>query len=201
MSFRKNYPNISIPVFLTSFGLTIYFLPVIFRVFTDFSFNLHLRARQEIKAYENNGPIYISNELIQTTNIIGDYPVRIIIPAVNIDLTVEPAKVNDGVWEVHDTKANFGLGSALPENKGNSVIFAHAKDNLFLPLRSVNKNDLISLLTRDGKWFNYQVVEKKEVSPEQIETIRPTFDKTLTLFTCSGFADSQRLIVIAKEKV
>ena len=47
-------------------------------------------------------------------------------------------------------------------------------------------------------WFNYTVSEIKEVIPSQIEVIAPTPDETLTLYTCSGFGDSMRLIVIAK---
>lgn len=137
---------------------------------------------------------------MNTSEVLGDYPIKLVIPSVKIDLIVKPSKVINGVWEIHEDSAGYGLGSALPGRKGNSVIFAHARKNFFLPLVKINKNDLISVQTKDGRWYSYVVVEKKEVNSTQVEVIAPTNDKTLTLFTCSGFIDSKRLIVVAKEK-
>ena len=53
------------------------------------------------------------------------------------------------------------------------------------------------ILTKE-KWYEYEIKEIKEVLPSQTETIAPTKEETLTLYTCSGFSDSKRLIVIAK---
>lgn len=132
------------------------------------------------------------------SEVIGDYPVRIIIPQLKIDLAIEPSKVVDGFWEIHNDVANFGVGSSLPDENGNTVIFAHAKKKQFGPLRAIKKDYEISVQTKNGLWYTYKVVEKKEVRPYNVEVIAPTQDKTLTLFTCSGFADSKRLIVVAK---
>lgn len=187
------------PIFLVVFGLTLFLLPSFFRIFSNFGFELYLRSRRELNP-PAGGSILISRELINTSNVIGDYPKRIIIPSVKIDLPVEPAKVINGVWEIHDNVANFGVGSSLPKDSGNTVIFAHARWNLFLPLIKINKNDLISLETKDSHWFTYKVVDKKEVKPDQIEIIKPTNDRTLTLYTCTGFFDTRRLVVVAKEK-
>lgn len=171
------------------------------RIFFNFSFQLYLRAKQEPKNQINLfGPIHVDSRLLETAEVFDDFPVRLIIPSVKIDVPVKPSKVIAGVWELHEDAAGYGLGSALPGRFGNSVIFAHARAKLFLPLRKIKINDLISVKTRDDHWFSYTVVEKKEVDPTQIEVIAPTFDKTLTLFTCSGFVDSKRLIVVAKQK-
>ena len=51
---------------------------------------------------------------------------------------------------------------------------------------------------RTSSWYSYEVVDIKEVYPNQTEVIEETDDETLTLYTCSGFADSKRLIVVAK---
>ena len=47
-------------------------------------------------------------------------------------------------------------------------------------------------------WFTYEVKEIKEVFPNQVEVIAPTPDEPLTLYTCSGYKDQKRLIVISK---
>jgi len=122
---------------------------------------------------------------------------KILIPDLGIDLEVKEADVKGGYWEVFEDKAGWGKGSGLPGQVGNQVIFAHARESLFLPLRSVKLGVKIYLLTDLG-WYDYQVTDIKEVNPREIEVISPTDDETLTLYTCSGYQDSKRLIVTAK---
>lgn len=185
-------------LFLIVFGGILFVFPPTFRFFNNFYFQLYLRGRQErLNTLSDEEPIKISKQLLSIEEVVGDYPSRIIIPKLGIDLPVVPARVIGGVWEIHQNAANFGVGSALPGEVGNSVIFAHAKANLFSPIRKIRKDDLVSIQTREGHWFTYKVVEKKEVGPSQTEVIGQTTDKTLTLFTCSGFADSKRLIVVS----
>lgn len=124
-------------------------------------------------------------------------PVRIVIPGIGIDIGVETARIIGGYWEVFEDKAGFGTGSAYPQDTGNQVIFAHARDGLFLPLKSVKTGQRIYVMTKE-QWYSYEVKEIKEVLPTQKEVIAPTADATLTLYTCTGFADSKRLIVVAK---
>lgn len=124
-------------------------------------------------------------------------PQRISIPSLQIDLPVKVAKIVNGYWEVFDDTAGFGTGSAYPDEAGNQVIFAHARDGLFLPLKQAEIGQLIYVFTKDT-WYQYKITDLKEVLPSQTEVIAPTADATLTLYTCSGFADSKRLIVVAK---
>lgn len=124
-------------------------------------------------------------------------PIRIVIPALSIDLPVNEAKIVNGYWELFNEVAGWGTGSAYPDEAGNQVIFAHAREGLFLPLKKAKEGQNITVFTRD-KWFQYKISEIREVLPSQTEVIAPTTDETLTLYTCSGFSDSKRLIVIAK---
>ena len=125
-------------------------------------------------------------------------PIRIFISSLDIDLAVKEAKIVNGFWEVFPDSAGFGLGSAYPEDTGNSVIFAHARKGLFLPLKDIKQGETILVLTKD-KWYSYTVAEIKEVLPSATEVIAPTSDSVLTLYTCSGYADSKRFIVTAKK--
>lgn len=122
---------------------------------------------------------------------------RIIIPSLSIDLKVEKSEIINGYWEVFEDKAGWGTGSGVSGIDGNQVIFAHARDGLFLPLKDVKEGMVIYILTDEG-WYSYEVKEIKEVFPNETEVIAPTTDETLTLYTCSGFNDSKRLIVVAK---
>jgi sortase A len=114
-----------------------------------------------------------------------------------IDLEVERSAIVDGYWKVYEDKAGWGEGSGYPGQIGNQVIFAHARKGLFLPLQSIKVGENIYVLT-DTSWFVYEVYERKEVNPNQTEVIEPTDEEILTLYTCSGYEDSNRLIVKAR---
>lgn len=124
-------------------------------------------------------------------------PKRIIIPTLSIDLPVRKSEIKGGYWEVFSDSAGWGDGSGLPGETGNQVIFAHARAGLFLPLRKIEEGTSIYVLTQSG-WYNYEVVQIKEVFPNETEVIESTDDERLTLYTCSGFVDTKRLIVTAK---
>jgi LPXTG-site transpeptidase (sortase) family protein len=124
-------------------------------------------------------------------------PDRLIIPILSVDIPVKTAKIVNGYWEVFDNSAGWGEGSAYPEETGNQVIFAHARDGLFLPLKNIKQGERIYVFAKT-KWYGYVVKEIKEVLPSQVEVIGSTPTRILTLYTCSGFADSKRLIVTAE---
>jgi LPXTG-site transpeptidase (sortase) family protein len=123
-------------------------------------------------------------------------PLRIVIPKYSLDLPIVEANVINGVWETSETSASHGVGSANPGENGNIVIFAHAREGLFLPLRNINKDTLVYILTKD-RWYRYRISDVNLVSPENVSTISASDHEILTLFTCSGFLDSKRAIVKA----
>lgn len=127
-------------------------------------------------------------------------PIRIALPDLSVDIPIKEAKVINGFWEVFADSAGFGLGSAYPADVGNTVVFAHGREGLFLPLKKAKLGQKVYLFTKDG-WYSYVVKEIKEVLPAQVEVIAPTTDATLTLYTCSGFLDSNRLIIVAKRSI
>jgi|GEM_PF-925154 len=145
-----------------------------------------------------NGENVKINTQINLVNSLPQ-PEKIIIPNIGINLKIDKAKIINGYWETSEINASHGEGSANPGEKGNIVIFAHAREGLFLPLKEIKEKDTIYVLTNE-KWFEYEVKEIKTVSPDQIEYIAPTKDETLTLYTCTGFLDSKRLLIISKLK-
>jgi len=120
----------------------------------------------------------------------------VVIPRLNIDLSVAPSEIKNGYWEVSETLASHGEGSANPGENGNVVVFAHAREGLFLGLRNIKKDDAVYILT-NNRWYKYRVSEIVSVYPNDITTVAPTNSEILTLFTCSGFFDDKRLIVKA----
>lgn len=129
--------------------------------------------------------------------VVMSVPEKVEIPDISVDLPVKMAKIVEGYWEVFEDSAGWGEGSGVPGHPGNQVIFAHAKEGLFRPLQYIQEGMVITIHTNNEN-YQYQVVEVKSVYPNEIEVIEPTSDETLTLYTCSGFNDEKRLIVVAK---
>lgn len=144
-----------------------------------------------------------SSEPVQVTGLTersvteDKIPVRVLIPSVSIDLPVKTAHVKNGYWEVFKDNAGWGEGSGIPGEKGNVVIFAHAKKEMFAPLRDIKKDAEVLVFTKE-KWFSYKVESIRQVYPNNTAVIAQTDDETITLYTCSGFGDAKRLIVSAK---
>lgn len=145
-----------------------------------------------VKALE---PIKIDSQLLAPKEP-SQAPQRIVVPSLNVDLPIIEANVVNGYWQLSDTTASHGVGSANPGELGNVVIFAHARDDLFGPLRKAQKATIIYVLTKDH-WYKYQVQDIKLVDPTDVQVIAPTKDEELTLYTCDGFLDSKRLIISA----
>jgi sortase A len=147
------------------------------------------------KIIENKNPIVINSALYVSRDITNN-PIRILIPKVNIDLKIVDAKIINGYWELSETSASYGLGSGHPGVKGNTVIFAHAREGLFYNLKDVKIGDIIYVFTKD-KWYRYKVGTVTAVYPNQTEVLQNTKKEVLTLYTCTGFYDEKRLIVTA----
>jgi LPXTG-site transpeptidase (sortase) family protein len=141
--------------------------------------------------------VYVAAEAPMSKVALHTIPDRITIPDLEIDLPVKKAKIVNGYWEVFDDQAGWGDESGYPGEAGNQVIFAHARKGMFLSLRQVKKDTVIHIFA-GAREFSYKVVDYKEVLPNDISLIQKTSDETLTLFTCSGFADTKRMVVTAK---
>lgn len=129
---------------------------------------------------------------------IGVIPSRIIIESVGVDLPIYESRIVDGVWQVAGDAANHLAVSARIGESGNMVIYAHNKKSMFGPLRYLKKDDLINVVGHDSARYSYKVDTLMEVAPSDIKYVLPGDDEKLTIYTCSGFADSKRFIVVAK---
>lgn len=156
---------------------------------------LVIPMRLPTQKVDNKNPIKISSSLLSSKEK-ENIPVRIIIPKSDIDISVVPAKVVDGYWELSENTASYGLGSGLPGTLSNTVIFAHARQGLFYNLKDVKVGDTIYVLTKN-QWHRYRVTKITAVYPNEIDVIKPTKNEVLTLYTCTGFSDEKRLIVTA----
>ncbi len=137
-----------------------------------------------------------------------ELPVRLVIPAIALDTRVVEVGivVEDGrpVWETAAFAVGYHRGTALPGEKGNTVMAGHIsspvshKGDVFRRLPELRIGDRIDVYTAERR-VTYEVTEIRVVGPTAVEVMDPTPDATLTLITC--YPDrvyTKRLVVVAK---
>ena len=129
----------------------------------------------------------------------GQGPVRLAISSVAIDLPVFSQTLVDGVWTVPENGVGYLQGSGrLTDLSGNVVLFGHHRPGLLAALDQAKAGETIRLTDESGVEFVYQITGVLVVSPQTVAILAPTRTATLTIFTCSGWQDQQRLVVRAQ---
>lgn len=129
---------------------------------------------------------------------LRDIPTRVHIPAVNISIGVKQAKIAGETWQTFKDSAAFLSQSAVPGGNGNIVLYGHNTNTIFKQLEDIQLQQLIYITNQSGKIYTYVVTDKNVVDPTAVSYVQPTQEETLTLYTCTGFLDLQRLVVRAR---
>jgi sortase A len=125
-------------------------------------------------------------------------PTSLEIPSIGLRSGVVEVTIENGIWQVAEYAAGYHRGTARPGTLGNTVISGHKgmAGAVFARLEEVNIGDMV-YLTAGSHEYQYQIIEKKNVWPNQVEVMAPTSTPVLTLITCTTY-DMQRLIVVAR---
>ncbi len=126
-----------------------------------------------------------------------NFPVRIIIRNLNIDLPIFPAGIQNGKWDITNKGASYLLSSPIPGEVGNSIIYAHDWVSLFGPLENAHQGDIMEVEYKDKTKKIFVVKSTLIVPYSQPSVLDSTEDRRITLYTCTGFFDSQRFVVVA----
>lgn len=117
--------------------------------------------------------------------------------APNINLPIVEAGYINGSWLISEKNANHVASSASPGDRGNIIIYAHNKIEMFGPLLWLTMGNDIELTTSTGNIHRYKIVKIAEVNVKDTSLLKPTPNEVVTLYTCSGFLDSKRWIIRA----
>lgn len=149
----------------------------------------------------------------QHPNITYTQPVRLSIPTIKVDATVESVGLDGEQMAVPDRAEDVGwyqYGSK-PGEKGNAVIDGHLDDAsgepaIFWRLALIRPNDIIYTTDTEGRTLKFRVVEMREYPYSKVP-VKTLFTNSqtanLVLITCSGQYDqsvhnySDRLVVFA----
>jgi LPXTG-site transpeptidase (sortase) family protein len=124
-------------------------------------------------------------------------PVSIDIPAIDLTVRIREAVIRNGVWQTDMRRAMHLSASANPGENGNIIIYGHNTSGIFADLQDVKTGNSIILTTDTGAKNAYIIESIETVTPDNLAVIAPTKEEILTVYTCTGFLDSQRLVIRA----
>lgn len=127
-------------------------------------------------------------------------PVEIIIPAINLDLPIIPAKLEKGKWEATTKGVSWLSSSPMPGIEGNSILYGHNWPNLLGNILKLKPGQIIKIKFSDGLEKLFVIDSTVTVSPNDVNILKPSKSAQVTLYTCTGFLDNKRFVVVAKAK-
>jgi sortase A len=116
-----------------------------------------------------------------TSPSTGDVVGRLEIPRLNLSAVVFEGADSD----ILERGAGHLPGSALPGDRGNTVVAAH-RDTFFRSLRGIRVGDIVRI-HRPKKDTDYVVQSARIVEPDEVDVLKPTPEPALTLITCYPF--------------
>jgi len=126
-------------------------------------------------------------------------PFKLYIPKIAKILYVSDGYVVDNRWSISETGVSYLTSSAAPGQIGNSVIYGHNRNDILGYLPKVTTGDPIFVVLANGDYVKYEVAETKVIEPTQVEILDQTHDSRLTIYTCTGFLDTARFVVVAEQ--
>ncbi len=141
-----------------------------------------------------------SPQVVGTLSLRGSIPDKIQIPELDLEQSILPASITNGIWQTSQTNPTYLISSARPDEGGNIVIYGHNLPGIFGKLKQLKVGQSVELTTQMGKLMRYEVAEIKVVKPSEVSIVEPTNFEVLTIYTCTGLFDSQRLVIRAYPK-
>lgn len=136
---------------------------------------------------------------IPTRAIPPGYRVRM--PRLAIDMPIAEGDLERDTVRLQ-TPNDFAFhlpGTAIPGDRGNTYIYAHARQGMFLALWNARQGDEVVIVTPDARQLRYIVSEvHPRVAPTDVSWAAPTAAERLTLQTSTGpNPNDPRFVVIA----
>ncbi|MBP7927534.1 sortase [Patescibacteria group bacterium] len=145
-----------------------------------------------------NLPVNLNAGVLAADSIlIKNYPVKMAIPSLALELPVTPSKITNGKWQDPKNTVGYLQDSVLPGQKGNSIFYGHNFPNIFGTLDNIKSGDKVVVTFLDSTIMEFTVADTFTVTADQTHILKETVDERLTIYTCTGFLDSKRFVVIA----
>ncbi len=125
-------------------------------------------------------------------------PIGLRINSIDLALSITPAEIKNNNWQAFPNAISYLKTTVVPGAKGNSVLYGHNWPNLLGDLKKVKPGDNINIIYSDNSSKDFEIEFITKVLPSETSILKDSPDNRVTLYTCTGFLDSERLVVIAK---
>ncbi len=143
-------------------------------------------------------PVQTTSTIYHPRSTISTAPANISIPTLSLQLPVETTLINNGYWPTSQTGVSFLENSGKLGSVGNLIFYGHNWKNLLGSLHKVKVGENIVLHGQNGQDFTYTISDIATVAATDVSILADTSDERITLYTCIGFLDQKRLVVVAK---
>lgn len=142
---------------------------------------------------------------VAASNIIQGYPSELLIPSLNIDLSVIPGEYNPKTkqWTLTLDKAQYAVMTPMPNSQsGNTFIYGHYRKEVFASLHTIRAGETAIVKTTNGHTFYYQLSSIRTTDPGDGSVFSYQGSPILTIQTCTGvFFQNRQLFTFNLVKV
>lgn len=135
----------------------------------------------------------------EKTQSLKYLPQEILLPQNQRRLPIVPGSIENGEWEIARdgiTLLTENQGQPIDQNNTGYILYGHNWPVLLGQLKHAKIGDTLELVF-ENKTQTYQIDSMFEVSPDQLEVLELAKPNTVLLYTCTGFLDSKRLVLLA----
>lgn len=126
-------------------------------------------------------------------------PHKLIIKDLDIDVDILAVNFKDQKWVTTDNGVSYLTSSAVPGEVGNSILYGHNYRSLLGNLTQAKVGQKIEIMFEDGSKKEFIINYTTTVDPSKTALLENSSDSRVTIYTCTGFLDNQRFVVVAKQ--
>ncbi len=142
-----------------------------------------------IVQYQPPKPVAVSKVTTNVPNEIQGMPNELLIPSLNMDLTIIPGYYNakTGTWTLTLNEVQYATITPEPNNEaGNTFLYGHYRSEVFARLHTISANAQAIVKTSNGHTFYYQLSSIRTTNPNDDSVFEYNGPPILTIQTCTG---------------
>jgi len=124
-------------------------------------------------------------------------PSAISLPSLGINLPVVITHMDGKKWPTTPSGVSYLANTAIPGDIGNAVFYGHNWPSLLGHLKQAKNGEKLYIQYQDGITKEFTIDSISEVEPNSTEILAQSSTPKITLYTCTGFLDTKRLVVTA----
>lgn len=133
-----------------------------------------------------------------TTPVRTTKPTRLIIPSLDLALTIHDATINEKTneWPLSDTEAEYANFTAkLGETRGTLLLYGHNQWQVLRKTAALKFGDRMILLDAAGGKWQFEYYRQQVIDPHDTAFVTEDVPFRVVMFTCDGWNDSARRLM------